>query len=345
MALELIRVACDAPDDVARLDAVDATLRSGIRAVLGKTEGNGCVNDFTRALAARAWRDALGSEVVTVMSGGTEGVLAPHVSLLVDVANGDVATGGLSLGTATSRPIAPEDIGRSGQAVAVRDAVRAAAAAGGFPPERAAMVVSKCPLLTTEKITAAARAGRPTITTDTYESMGASRGATAIGIGLACGELDGAEAERALAGDLDVYSAIASTSAGVELDACEIVAIGPSERSSGTLHAVTGVMADACDAGVVMRLLGEIEERGGEPVQVFAKCEPDPSGRIRGSRHTMLTDSDINATRHARAAVGGLLAGLVGRTDLYVSGGAEHQGPPGGGNITIVWRTRPDPAA
>ena len=103
MALELIRVACDAPDDVTGLDAVDPTLRRRTRAVLGKTEGNGCVNDFTRALAARAWRDALGPDVVTVMSGGTEGVLSPHVSLLVDVEDGDVATGGLSLGTATSK--------------------------------------------------------------------------------------------------------------------------------------------------------------------------------------------------------------------------------------------------
>jgi cyanuric acid amidohydrolase len=40
--------------------------------------------------------------------------------------------------------------------------------------------------------------------------------------------------------------------------------------------------------------------------------------------------------------VGGVLAGLVGRTDLFVSGGAEHQGPDGGGPVAAIARlTRP----
>ena len=43
----------------------------------------------------------------------------------------------------------------------------------------------------------------------------------------------------------------------------------------------------------------------------------------------MLDDSDIHSTRHARALVGGVLAGVIGDTLLYVSGGAEHQGPAG----------------
>ena len=75
---------------------------------------------------------------------------------------------------------------------------------------------------------------------------------------------------------------------------------------------------------------------------VLAKADPGSTGRIRGARHIMLDDSDINATRHARALVGGVLAGLVGRTDLFVSGGAEHQGPDGGGPVAAIARlTRP----
>ena len=50
----------------------------------------------------------------------------------------------------------------------------------------------------------------------------------------------------------------------------------------------------------------------------------------------MLDDSDIHSTRHARALVGGVLAGVIGDTLLYVSGGAEHQGPPGGGPVAII---------
>jgi cyanuric acid amidohydrolase len=52
----------------------------------------------------------------------------------------------------------------------------------------------------------------------------------------------------------------------------------------------------------------------------------------------MLNDSDIHSTRHARAAVGAVIASVVGSTALYVSGGAEHQGPPGGGPVAIIVR-------
>ena len=62
-------------------------------------------------------------------------------------------------------------------------------------------------------------------------------------------------------------------------------------------------------------------------IALLAKAEASASGLIRGARHTMLEDSDLSSTRHARGFVGGLLAGLVGHTELFVSGGAEHQGP------------------
>ena len=51
----------------------------------------------------------------------------------------------------------------------------------------------------------------------------------------------------------------------------------------------------------------------------------------------MSTDSDVHSTRHARAAVGGLVAGLTGDSAVYVSGGGEGQGPPGGGSLTVVY--------
>jgi cyanuric acid amidohydrolase len=71
-------------------------------------------------------------------------------------------------------------------------------------------------------------------------------------------------------------------------------------------------------------------------VALLAKAEAAPEGGIRGHRHTMLDDSDIAATRHARAFVCGALAGLVGHAEIYVSGGAEHQGPDGGGPVALI---------
>ena len=61
-------------------------MRTAVVAVFGKTEGNGLVNDFSRGFATRALQDALrahredgdADEPCIVMSGGTEGALAPH---------------------------------------------------------------------------------------------------------------------------------------------------------------------------------------------------------------------------------------------------------------------------
>jgi cyanuric acid amidohydrolase len=104
------------------------------------------------------------------------------------------------------------------------------------------------------------------------------------------------------------------------------------------------VMRDAIDLAAVMEA---IRSAGLDPldlkpqdrlVNIFAKAEASPAGLVRGFRHTMLEDTDITATRHARAAVGGLIGGVAGTGLVYVSGGAEHQGPAGGGPIAVIAR-------
>ena len=104
-------------------------------------------------------------------------------------------------------------------------------------------------------------------------------------------------------------------------------------------------MADAVDLPAVHDLMraagleldaGQLTEAArGRVRAVLAKA--DPAAAVRGNRTTMCADSDIHATRHARAAVGGLLAGVAGMSDVYVSGGAELQGPPGGGPVCVVF--------
>ena len=82
--------------------------------------------------------------------------------------------------------------------------------------------------------------------------------------------------------------------------------------------------------------VGDDIRADGRLVALLAKAEPGTTGRLRGARHTMLDDSDISATRHARAFVAGVLAGLVGTSEIFVSGGAEHQGPDGGGPVALI---------
>ena len=105
-------------------------------------------------------------------------------------------------------------------------------------------------------------------------------------------------------------------------------------------------MRDSIDSAAVIAALksvglGVADAPTIEPsrlVNIFAKAEASPDGCVRGFRHTMLDDSDVGSTRHARAAVGGLIAGLAGTGAVYVSGGAEHQGPPGGGPVAVIAR-------
>ena len=94
-SFDVIRIPTHGPGDVSGLMALidsGALEPSSVLAVLGKTEGNGGVNDFTREYAVAALCNALSSHlklaprevearIAFVMSGGTEGVLSPHITV------------------------------------------------------------------------------------------------------------------------------------------------------------------------------------------------------------------------------------------------------------------------
>ena len=112
-------------------------------------------------------------------------------------------------------------------------------------------------------------------------------------------------------------------------------------------------MADGIDIAPVRALLADLDlaapgqlaaAQRNRVVAMLAKAEAGSMGTLRGYRHTMLNDSDISSTRHARAFVAGALAGLVGHAEIFVSGGAEHQGPDGGGPVAIIATEAPSTA-
>jgi cyanuric acid amidohydrolase len=176
--------------------------------------------------------------------------------------------------------------------------------------------------------------------------MSFSRGASALGVGVALGELSLAQLSNdMICSDFSVHCGRAATSGGVELLDHEIMVAGMSATWRGPLAIDHGVMNDAIDieparaalARLGLPVAGQLPEaERGRIAAVLAKAEAAQSGQVRGLRHTMLDDSDIASTRHARAFTGGALAGLFGFTDLFVSGGAEHQGPDGGGPVAII---------
>ena len=137
-----------------------------------------------------------------------------------------------------------------------------------------------------------------------------------------------------------LYSNIASASAGVELRNCEILVLGNSPNAASPFVIGHSVMQHALDVDAVKAAIAATGQPRERVVNVFAKAEADPRGLILGRRHTMLDDSDISHTRMARAVVGAVIASVVQDPMLYVSGGSEHQGPPGGGAIAVIAHSR-----
>lgn len=366
MSVDVIRIATKGPGDVSGLIQLIEAGRidpSSILAILGKTEGNGGVNDFTREYATSALSVALApylaltpqgveERIAFVMSGGTEGVLSPHITVFTrkistkDKDGQRPAVKRLSIGIAQTRDFLPEEIGRAVQISETASAVRSAMIDAGIDdPADVHFVQIKCPLLTSERIEAAYGRGQRTVTHSAYASMGYSRGASALGIAVALGEVRVEVGDDHVLKKFDLFSSVASTSSGIELMHNVVIVIGNSVRAASPFVIGHAVMRDAIDYGSVIEALKSVglepqssSSRSTQLVNIFAKAEASPDGLVRGCRHTMLEDTDITATRHARAAVGGLISGIAGTSAVYVSGGAEHQGPPGGGPIAVIAR-------
>ncbi|UGY06381.1 ring-opening amidohydrolase [Bradyrhizobium quebecense] len=366
-SVDVVRISTKGPGDVSGLLSLIEQGRidpKSIVAILGKTEGNGGVNDFTREFAVSALRTTLApyldlpphrveQRIAFVMSGGTEGVLSPHITVFTrdGAANHDSGISGkrLSIGMAQTRDFLPEEIGRD---VQIRETARAVAAAmadaGIVDPQDVHFVQIKCPLLTSDRIEAAVARGHEPVTNSAYGSMAYSRGASALGVAVALGEVESEIDDEHVLRRFDLFSSVASTSAGIELMHNVVIVLGNTTSSAAPFEIGHAVMNDAIDSTAVIDALKSvglhIDDASKPPtasrqlVNIFAKAEAAPNGSIRGFRHIMLEDTDISSTRHARAAVGGLISGLSGTSAVYVSGGAEHQGPPGGGPVAVIAR-------
>jgi cyanuric acid amidohydrolase len=368
---DTFRIAMAGPADLSGLIALieDGALDPAeIVAILVKTEGNGGVNDFTReytctTIAAtlapylRATNAEVERRIAMVVSGGTEGVLSPHATVFARVPTlrrtNDPSPDGrgkskrLAIGIAATRDFLPHEIGRAPQIEATAQAVRQAMQDAGISRvEDVHWVQVKCPLLTAERVQAAVRAGHSPVTESAYKSMAYSRGASALGVGVAMGEIAAPVSDDSVLSDWSLASGVASASAGIELKNNIVIVLGNAEEATGDCVIAHAVMQDAIDASAVLAALRSsgISAADGATIEasrivnVLAKADPSPDGMLRGWRHTMLDDTDISATRHARAAVGGVIAGLTGCPAVFVSGGAEHQGPPGGGPVAVIAR-------
>lgn len=250
----------------------------------------------------------------------------------------------LAIGHAHTPDLASEALGLPAQTALVADGVREAMREAGIEcPEDVHFVQVKCPLLTAARVKAAAARDAACDTRDTLKSMGLSRAVSALGVALALGEVSEAALKDAVIGtDFSLWSGKASAFAGVELLKHKIVVLGMSRRWSGPLAIDNVVMTHQIDAAPVhaaaarLGLSATPPEKNYRLTALLAKAEAGTSGFRRGYCHTMLDESDIAATRYARAFVAGALAAFVGHAEIFVSGGAKHQGPDGGGPVALI---------
>jgi barbiturase len=359
MAIEVAKVILEHVQDASGLEErilAGQFTADEVVAVIGKTEGNGGVNDFTRILADNAFRATLARHgkrsaeairaVPMVWSGGCDGVITPHATVFARNGKlGPASKQRLVIGTAVSPKILPEDIGRPAMVEKVADGVRRAMSDAGIgDTSDVHYVQTKTPLLTIEAVRDAASRGK-NAACEVHDSMGVSNGTTALGIAVALGEISMPKAEQ-ICKDLSLYSSVASCSSGVELDAAQVVLLGNKAGAGGRYRIGHGVMKDALDldgiyaaivdAGLALPARPRAEDLQNRLVNCFIKCEADPRGQLRGRRQIMLDDSDVHHHRHSKAAVGGVAAAAIGDPAVFVSVDAMHQGPQGGGPVIAI---------
>jgi cyanuric acid amidohydrolase len=359
MQVGVHKIAMNSPSDVAGLTAL---IENGtvdpreIVALIGKTEGNGGANDFTRGFATVSFATLLAKHLAStpeevakriafVWSGGTEGVLSPHATIFTRRTGTPPSGAGprLAIGIGITRDFAAEEVGTMAQIREVAAAVRRAQVEAGIVSAHDVHYVQvKGPLLTPALVAGAARRGAKLVTQDPNGSKPYARGATGLGVALGLGEVaESALSDAAVTRDLALFSSVAHTSAGGELRNCEVLLFGNSPSASGDLRIGHGVLRDVVDAAGVR---AAVESAGAGAVDtsrivaLFAKAEAPPGGMLRGRRTTMLSDADIHYERHARAALGGVIASITGDPAIFVSGGTEHQCAPGEAPIAAIVR-------
>ena len=318
MAIEVAKVELKNVQDASGMEAL---IKKGqfkadeVIAVIGKTEGNGGVNDFTRILADQAFRAVLKNlggrsekeiaQIPMVWSGGCDGVITPHATIFArNAKTGPAGQSRLVIGTAMSAELLPEDIGRPAMVEKVAAAVRAAMRDAGIDdPADVHYVQTKTPLLTVDSVSEAHARGKE-VACEVHDSMGVSNGTTGLGIAVGLGEIKMPQAEE-ICHNLDLYSSVASCSSGVELTQAQIVLLGNKNGAGGRYRIGHAVMKDALD---IDGIYDSIRSAGLElPARPRAGRSRRPRGQllheVRGRPHRQAARAAPDHARRFRRAV------------------------------------------
>lgn len=315
--------------------------------VFAKTEGHHAPNDFSRELLKLRLDDlfqrhGIGDRAMSMLAIGSEGVGSPKGFAFAELASTGTAAAHddalrLAMGSARSAVVPLAEIGTLALVDRVADTARAAMHDAGLEPGQVRLLMIKSPLL----------AARHPAATPANSTMHRGRAISALGGGVALGEVDRAAlAEATIARDLSVYTRHVQGITGAEIDRVEAVALGNRPGAGGHLQIASTHTTDLLDQRSIRAMLAAEGFRfdafgdllDGDRIEaLIAKTMVDADGLVRGSRTTVYT-SGWAPESHIRAAASGVLGSLLGHLRFFVSADAVHQAPPGGGMAAVVFR-------
>jgi cyanuric acid amidohydrolase len=266
-------------------------------------------------------------------SGGVEGIAVPHMLLLGrEESDAAAAAPRLAVGFARGERLALSAIGTAVMAEGVAVSVTAAMRDAGLAGDSVVLAIVKAPLPT------------PVAYGGDHAALKArARGASALGVMAALGELDPARLGAvAICDDMSLFSSRALVAAGTDVAAPEVLVLGMGTGWGGDLVAASAALADMLDVrgfrAVLARAgLVQLPDHAARIAALFVKGAMPRL--LRGTRPAAHDDDDIHPNRHWRAAMSGVIGGLTGDLRPFLSGGGEHQGPPGGVTVAVIARS------
>lgn len=360
MDVNVYRVPMAGPDDVSELEKLidNGTVDPfDISAIIAQTEGDG----YSRGYAALSFelmlsekmnmtREQVAKRIPMLMIGLTGGLMSPHYTVFTrkEVDAPENSEKRLALGIKITRVLLPEEYGTAVQVRLVAQAVKEAMAEAGITDIADVHCVEvKCPNLTAARLADAQSRGKTCCSTNFDEAGSKSKGASALGVALGLGEIkDEDVTDEAICSNWNLYSNVASTSAGNEQVACKVIVIGNSTKSVSKYRIGSGVMKDTLDvdgAKAAFKAAGlkfdeVIPQSERERIAtVFINAGADAMGSIRGRRTTMKSDylSGYQGI-FAKAVINAIVGSMIGDTMILASAGYEHQGPLGANLVAAI---------
>lgn len=358
---QIYRLPMGSPDDVSALKALldNKTIDpQNITAIIAQTEGDGYARGYSSltfelllAEYLQTTTTAVNEKIPMLMIGLTGGLMSPHYNVFVsqEVNSTPSTQKRLAVGITKTRVLRPEEYGTRAMVLLVAEAVKEAMKQAGITdPKDVHLVEVKTPNLTSARIADAESRGQTVVSKNFADAGSKAKGAAALGVALALGEIKDADVtDAAVCSNWSLYSSVASTSAGNEQVACKVVLMGNSTQSASNLVIGSGVMKDTLDlqgakdafakAGlkVVDGVVPEADRK--RLTTVFINAGADAMGSIRGRRTTM--KSDFLAGYQgiiAKAVINAIVGAMIGDTMILASAGFEHQGPLGANLLAVI---------